>query len=379
VISSWNSGGPYVTYPGKSPLILLGDRPVLLETPRQHFDSPFTLNANFFVRWHLDKLPTSVNLSDWRLNLEGNVQKPLRFSMTDLISQFEPASIVAVNQCSGNSRFRFQPSVAGPQWGNGAMGNAVWTGVRLRDLLKVTRIRKNSLMVQFEGMEQCKIGAASNSKRYLKSLTLDDQILDECLVAYKMNEEQLPLLNGYPARLVVPGYFATYWVKALTSIRVLDRLDDNFWMGSAYRIPDTLRGDTTPKDIQRGAVRFVPIGRMPVRSFIVSPVEGNGVLCGRQVEIQGLAFSGYGRVVRVEVSSDDGTTWNDALLGEDNGAYSFRTWDLKWKPERPGTYVLSVRASDASGNIQPDVGVWNPGGYLWNKIERQEIVVGPAT
>jgi DMSO/TMAO reductase YedYZ molybdopterin-dependent catalytic subunit len=379
VTSSWNSDGPYVAYPGKSPLILLKDRPVLLETPRQYFHSPFTPNSNFFVRWHLDKLPASVNLSDWRLNMEGNVKKPMRLSMSNLISQFEPASIVAVNQCSGNSRSRFQPSVAGPQWGNGAMGNAIWTGVRLRDLLKVAGIKKNSLIVQFGGMDQCKNGGGSDSNRYLKSLTLDNQILDECLVAYKMNDEHLPLLNGFPARLVVPGYFATYWVKALTSIRVLDRPDDNFWMKSAYRIPNTSRGGTTLKDIELGAVKFVPIGRMPVRSFIVSRVENNGALCGRQMEMRGLAFSGNGRVVKVEVSSDDGTTWNETLLGEDYGAYSFRTWEFTWTPARPGTHVLTVRASDSGGNVQSDVGVWNPGGYLWNKIERQEVVVGPAT
>ena len=150
-------------------------------------------------------------------------------------------------------------------------------------------------------------------------------------------------------------------------------------MRSAYRVPNTPRGHATPEDIELGALKFVPIGRMPVRSFILNPIESNGVCCGKQIEIRGLAFSGYGPVVKVEITLDDGTTWSEGQLGENLGDYSFRAWEFKWSPQRPGRYVLSVRASDASGNIQPDLDVWNPNGYMWNRIERQEIVVGPAT
>jgi len=196
-------------------------------------------------------------------------------------------------------------------------------------------------------------------------------------VAYLMNGEPLPMLNGFPVRLVVPGKFATYWLKHLTWIRALTEEDKNFWMASAYRIPDTPNGSTTPEDVAAGRVKTVPIGKvnMPVRSFIVDPDGSYPLIAGLPAKIRGIAFSGYGRVVRVEVSTDDGQTWRRATLGADYGPYSFRTYEFTWRPERPGTYVLAVRATDEKGNVQPDSGVWNPSGYLWNKIERQEVVV----
>jgi len=375
---SWNSGGQYVTYPQKAPLILLTKQPVQLETPRHCFLSPFTPNSSFYVRWHLNSLSSSVNLSEWRLNLEGNVKKPMWLSMSNLLGRFKPASIVAVNQCSGNSRSRFQPSVSGGQWGNGAMGNATWTGVRLKELLDVAGIKKHSIMVQFEGMDRGKGGKGVGANKFLKSLGLDNPVLDKCLIAYRMNDKPLPMLNGFPARLVVPGYFATYWVKALTSIRVLDKPDDNYWMKSAYRVPNTPRGNTTPQDITTGKVKFLPIDRMPVRSFIIAPDGSSELPRGKQVKLHGIALSGHDRVVKVEVSSGDGTMWSEAQLGEDFGAYSFRTWEFTWTPARLGSHVLSVRATDGQGNVQPDGGIWNPGGYMWNKIESQEMVVATS-
>jgi DMSO/TMAO reductase YedYZ molybdopterin-dependent catalytic subunit len=193
-----------------------------------------------------------------------------------------------------------------------------------------------------------------------------------------MNGEPLPMLNGFPVRLVVPGYFATYWMKCLSWIRVLDAPDENFWVKTAYRIPDTPRGNTTPEDVKAGTVKTIPIARMPVRSFLISPDGDSKVPAGLSVTLRGIAFSGQGRVVKVEFSEDSAKTWKEARLGEDHGPYSFRTWEATWTPKTPGHYTLAVRATDEKGNVQPDEGVWNPGGYLWNKIERQEIVVGKA-
>lgn len=374
----WNSLGPYVAYSQKAPLILLTDRPVQLETPRHFFLTPFTPNSAFYVRWHLDELPTAVDLAEWRLNVGGNVDKPQRLSLADLVGRFKPASLAAVNQCSGNSRSRFQPRVAGGQWGNGAMGNALWTGARLRDVLDAAGVKKGSLQVQFEGMDRGKGPEGFGSNRYLKSLDLSDSVVDECLIAYAMNGEPLPMLNGFPARMVVPGYFATYWVKALTAIRVLEKPDENFWMKSAYRVPDNARGHTTPEDVKAGKVKTVPMGRMPVRSFLIAPDGSSKIPAGIAVRLRGIAFSGYDKVVRVEVSTDSGATWQATELGEDYGRHSFRTWEFAWTPAKPGRYTLTVRATDGKGNTQADDPVWNPSGYLWNTIERQDIVVGRA-
>ena len=159
---------------------------------------------------------------------------------------------------------------------------------------------------------------------------------------------------------MVPGIFSTYWIKHLTWIRALTQEDKNFWMDPAYRIPDTPKGNTTPDDVAAGKVNFIPIGRvkMPVRSFIVTP-DGSGKLpVGLPVVVQGIAFSGD---------------------GEDHGPYSFRTWQYTWTPRAPAKYLLAVRATDAKGHVQSDEGVWNPGGYLWNKVERQDVIVGSTS
>jgi DMSO/TMAO reductase YedYZ molybdopterin-dependent catalytic subunit len=375
----WGSVGPLVTQPQKLPLIQLTDRPVQLETPRQYFSTPFTPNAAFYVRWHLEDIPNAVSLETWRLRVEGSVREPVSLSFQDLLERFPRASVAAVNQCSGNSRSRFQPRVPGGQWGNGSMGNALWTGVGLRDVLDAAGIGAGAVQVQFEGLDRGRGPANMGSHRYLKSLDLDDPVADDCILAYAMNGEPLPMLNGFPLRVVVPGFFATYWVKALSTVRVLAERDKNFWMEKAYRIPSTPRGHTTPGDVRQGKVKTIPIGRMPVRSFLITPDGSSKLPAGMAVNIRGIAFSGHGRIVRVELSEDDGTTWRDARLGEDLGPYSFRTWDADWTPKRTGRHVLAVRAMDEKSNAQPDEPVWNAGGYLWNRIERQEIFVGSAS
>jgi DMSO/TMAO reductase YedYZ molybdopterin-dependent catalytic subunit len=372
----WGSIGPIVSEPQKAPLILLSDRPVQLETPRHYFLQAFTPNDAFYVRWHLETIPNSVDLKEWRLRVEGNVEKPLTLSFPDLLKQFARASIAAVNQCSGNSRSRLQPRVPGGQWGNGAMGCALWTGVKLREVLDAAGVKNGSLQVQFEGLDRGKGPEGFGSNRFMKSLDLSIPILDEVILAHSMNGEPLPMLNGFPLRVIVPGYFATYWMKSLSTIRVLDKEDDNFWMKTAYRIPDTPTGSTTPEDVKAGNVKMIPIARMPVRSFLISPDGLTKIPAGLPVQLRGIAFSGHGGIRNVEVSDDGGFRWRVGRLGEDHGPYSFRTWDLSWMPAKPGQYEIMVRATDEKGNTQPSGGVWNPGGYLWDVIERQKITVG---
>ncbi len=373
----WNGVGPYVSYPQKLPLQRLTDRPIQLETPRQYFREAFTPNAAFFVRYHLPVTPNEVDLAAWRLRLEGNFEHPVEYSFAQLVRDFKPVSIAAVNQCSGNSRSRFEPRVAGGQWGNGAMGNAMWTGVRLRDLLERAGIRRGVGWIQFEGLDHGVGPAGKPSARFMKSLPAHDPGLDRAVVAFLMNGEPLPMLNGFPVRLVVPGKFATYWTKHLSFIRALTGEDDNFWMKPAYRIPDTPRGNTTPEAVAAGKVRSVPIGTvdMPVRSFIVDPDGSAPLVQGMPSLIRGVAFSGQGAVVKVEVSVDGGKSWSRAALGANHGPYSFRTYNHRWTPGSGGRYTLAVRATDSAGHVQTDQPVWNPGGYLWNRIERQDIVV----
>jgi DMSO/TMAO reductase YedYZ molybdopterin-dependent catalytic subunit len=376
---NWNAVGEIATFPQKAPMILLTDRPPQLETPRHYFLNEFTPNEAFFVRWHLPTIPNAVDLNQWRLRVEGNVEKPCAFSFSELTTRFPPVTFAAVDQCSGNSRSRFQPRLAGGQWGNGAMGNALWTGVKLRELLNAAGVKSGSVQIQLEGLDRGLGPEGYGSNRFMKALDLSNPVIDESIVAYAMNNAPLPMLNGFPVRMIVPGYFATYWLKSLSWIRVLDKPDDNFWMKTGYRVPDTPRGTTTPDDMKAGKVKTIPIAQMPVRSFLISPDGSAKIPAGLSLQLRGVAFSGYGAIERVEVSNDNGSKWRDAQLGGDLGPYSFRGWSLAWTPRQPGTYQIVVRATDAKGNVQPDEGVWNPGGYLWNKIERQEIVVGDAS
>ncbi|CUA92949.1 molybdopterin-dependent oxidoreductase [Thiomonas bhubaneswarensis] len=373
----WNNVGPYVTYPQKAPLLRLTDRPIQLETPRYYFRTALTPNEAFYVRYHLPDIPNAIDLKQWRLMLSGNFKKPLELSFDQLQREFHPVTLAAVNQCSGNSRSRFQPRVPGGQWGNGAMGCAEWTGVRLRDVLDRAGIAPGTVQIQFEGLDHGPGPQGKGSHRFLKSWELHEAILNESIIAYAMNGQPLPMLNGFPVRLVMPGKFATYWTKHLTHIRALTEPDTNFWMKPAYQVPDTPGGNTTPEALKEGKVKMVPIGHvnMPVRSFIVDPDDSVAVMRGHPMVVRGIAFSGMGGIRKVEVSTDDGQTWKPARLGRDLGRHAFREFQFVWTPTLAGLQTIAVRATDSTGHTQPDAGVWNPGGYLWNKIERQQVLV----
>ena len=364
------AGRPLVRYPEKADLILLTSRPPQLETPIRYFDRAITPNDAFFVRYHIFPIPTAVDLQSWRLRVAGAVAHPIELSMDDLETKFEPARVVAVNQCSGNGRGYSSPRVFGGQWSNGAMGNAEWTGVRLRDLLERAGLRPEAVEVTFNGLDQ---PAAPSVPDFVKSLTVGRITADpEVLVAYRMNGEPLPLLNGFPARLVVPGWYSTYWVKNLSEITVLGREFDGFWMKKAYRIPDTPCGCVEPGVTP---ARTVPINRMNVRSVIASPEPGARLSGGHAVALKGVAFDGGSGIRQVEVSTDAGRAWRTAELGRDLGRYSFREWSFRWTPERPGAARLMVRSVSNQGESQPAVASWNPSGYLRNVIEHVDVQV----
>src|ERR1700730_5095707 len=219
-------------FPQKSNMILQRTRPPLLETPFEVFDQGvLTPRDRFYVRWHLANIPTSVDPATFRLDIRGHVNKTVSLTLNDLVKKFPRFEIAAVNQCSGNSRGFFSPRVPGGQWANGAMGNARWTGVRLKDLLDHAGIRANAVQVRFNGLDN---GVIPQTPKFMKSLSIDHARDGEVMIAYAMNGEPLPLLNGFPLRLVVPGWYATYWVKMLNDIEVLDKPDDNFWTTKAY-------------------------------------------------------------------------------------------------------------------------------------------------
>ncbi len=355
-------------FPEKTDMILLTSRPPQLETPLSYFKEMVTPNEALFVRWHIANVPTSVDLNEWRLRVAGHTEKELALSMDDL-RKFEPVTFTAVIQCSGNGRSLFEPRVAGGQWKNGAMGNVTWTGARLKDVLKSAGLKAGTVDVSFNGLDKPPLPTVPD---FVKSLPVDKALEDDLIVAYEMNGKPLTMLNGFPARLIVPGWYATYWVKSLSDITVLSKPFEGFWVKSAYRIPDNECGCIPPGTSPK---KTVPINRMTTRSLVVDPAEDSQLALNKQVEIMGIAFSGGNGVQDVIVSTDGGKSWEEARLGEDKGKYAWRQWFYPWRPTKPGKYTLMARATDMIGESQPYAGLWNPAGFLRNKVEKMEVIV----
>lgn len=353
-----------IAYPQKRPLLRLTARPVQLETPFSVFnEGVITPNDAFFVRYHLADHPTKVDPDTFRLRVRGKVATPLELSLDELKRLAPPVDLVAVNQCSGNSRGHFTPRVNGGQLSHGAMGNARWTGVPLKAVLEKAGVAKEARQVSFDGLDK---GVLDTTPDYLKALDIDHALDGEVMLAWGMNGADLPMLNGYPLRLVVPGYYGTYWVKHVYDINVLDSIFTGFWMASAYRTPDTpghaIAPGTAPKKTE-------PIQRFTVRSFITSLNEGSTVPLGRDTVVRGIAFDSGQGIREVAFSSDGGRSWRIADLGQDMGRYSFREWRIAFKPAQRGAHTLMARALNRLGESQPLEPLWNPAGYLRNVVE----------
>jgi DMSO/TMAO reductase YedYZ molybdopterin-dependent catalytic subunit len=357
-----NGRRPLVKYPQKRPMIGLTSRPPQLETPFSVFnEGPITPNNAFFVRYHLADIPYHVDPDRFTLEVKGKVNRPLQLSLKE-IRKLPAAELVAVNQCSGNSRGFFDPRVAGGQLGNGAMGNARWRGVPLKAVLDMAGVQASARQVVFNGMDAPVMDATPD---FIKALDVDHARDGEVMLAYGMNGEDLPLLNGFPLRLVVPGFYGTYWVKHLNEITVIDNVFDGFWMKTAYRIPDNACGCVEPGTAPKTTV---PINRFTVRSFITNVSDDGKIRARRTTRLKGIAFDGGRGIKEVALSVDNGKTWTAAKLGKDLGRYSFREWSLPVNLA-PGIYDVKVRATNNAGETQPMEPRWNPAGYLRSVVE----------
>src|ERR1700738_3279856 len=331
-----NGERPLVKYPQKRPMISLTSRPPQLETPFSVFDANvITPNDAFFVRYHLADVPLNIDPDAFAVGIQGKVDKPMKLSLADL-KKMPAVDMVAVNQCSGNSRGFFEPRVAGGQLGNGAMGNARWKGVSLKAVLDRAGVQKDARQATFNGLDG---PIVDKTPDFVKALDIDQARNGEVMLAYSMNGQDLPFLNGFPLRLVVPGYYGTYWVKHLSEITVIDSVFDGFWMKSAYRIPDTPCGCVEPGTAPK---ETIPINRFTVRSFITNVTDGAKLKPGG-IALKGIAFDGGKGIKEVAVSIDGGNSWTPAKLGKDLGKYSFREWRLPVKFSA-GNHELKVRA-----------------------------------
>jgi DMSO/TMAO reductase YedYZ molybdopterin-dependent catalytic subunit len=367
-------GGPdrrelTTAFPEKGRMILQRTRPPLLETPFEVFDRGiFTPNDQFFVRWHWAVIPEDVDVAPFKLSVRGHVNQALSLSLADLLAM-PRVEVVAVCQCSGNSRGLFQPRVPGAQWENGAMGNARWTGVRLRDVLDRAGVKAGAVAVRSSGLDDPVVQAAP---KFMKPLDIDHARDGEVMLAFQMNGEPLPLLNGFPVRLIVPGWYGDYWVKMLSNIEVLDAPDQNYFEKIAYRVPDTPHASVKPGET---GVKTVPVSGLVPRSFFTNVTDTTTVKSGAAMPVRGIAFGGDCGVSQVELSVDGGQSWQKTALGRDEGAYSFRQWSMQITAPQSGTLTLLVRCTNTKGEVQPAEPNWNGGGFMRNVIERVQLTV----
>jgi DMSO/TMAO reductase YedYZ molybdopterin-dependent catalytic subunit len=350
---------------GKEDLLTRVARPQNLETPVKYFTSWLTPTSRFFVRSHFGP-PNPDSLAQWRLHVEGDVRERLSLSLSDLRT-FGEVSLPAVLQCAGNGRAYFAPKVPGAQWRKGAVGNATWTGVRLAEVLKRAGLGPKAKHVQMLGADRPVLPTVP---LFLRSIPIEKAMHPATLLAYRMNGEPLAVLHGGPLRLVVPGWAGESWTKWVTNLRLQDLEAEGFYMATAYRMPvSPVAPGTTVSPSE-----MAPVQNIVVKSIIARPSEEQIPAAG-DLAIEGVAFTGEGEVVRVEISTNGGQDWRDAELIGEHAPYAWRLWRYLWKGPPPGAYTLLSRATDSRGQTQPMTAAWNPSGYLWNAVDRVRVQV----
>jgi DMSO/TMAO reductase YedYZ molybdopterin-dependent catalytic subunit len=356
---------------GKVPLIKRSYRPPNFETPLDYYKNIITPNDAFFVRYHLSGVP-DVNVKSWRVKVGGDAaQHPAEYDFAALRRDFPVVEMVAVCQCSGNRRGMFAPHVQGVEWGVGAMGNARWKGVRLRDVLAKSGVAKDAIEVGFNGADGPALPVTPD---FVKSLPIDRALDENTLIAFEMNGKPLPRWNGFPARLIVPGWTGTYWVKHLTDIDVRSKPLVNFWMNPAYRIPAGKFPQVARFPSQENAAGQ-PITDMVVNSLVTTIHDGLRVHRGQVVDVGGIAWDGGHGIRDVMVSVDSGQSWQKAQLGRDLGRFSFRPFSYKWHATQTGPTVVMVKATNNRGEIQVPELIFNPAGYHHNVVSRIMVEV----
>jgi sulfite oxidase len=344
----------------QSRMIVRSPRPEDLEMPLDGFEEWLTPIDRFYVRCH-SYTPT-VNLSEWKLKIEGLVDHPATLSMQDL-RKLPRVEMAGVLECAGSGRSFYQPRVAGTQWAYGGVGNARWTGVRLKDVLQRAGIKESAQHILCDGAD-VPLGKMPDFQR---TIPVAKALHPDTLLAYEMNGRSLSVEHGFPLRVVAPGWAGDSWVKWLQRIEVLDHEFDGFWMKTAYRHPAQPVAPGTavdPKDM-------IPVADLKVKSVIASP---DGWAQPGAVRIQGKAWSNSSPVSTVDVSTDGGQTWMPAKLGGPQSKYGWRNWERSWKAGA-GEYTLIARATNVAGQTQPLNEEWNPSGYLWNVAQSIKVVI----
>ncbi|MBI3679568.1 MAG: sulfite oxidase [Acidobacteria bacterium] len=352
-----------LVFPGKRSMLVHNDFPEDLETPVEYFDTWITPNASFFVRQHLPR--PKVDAGSYRLEVAGMAASPLKLSL-DEMRKLPQYKVPATLECAGNGRSNFRPRMPGLQWKKGAIGNAVWSGPRVADLLKKAAVSANAKYGNFDGAD----AGVAKTPDFVRSIPMGKLMHEATILALEMNGEPLPEIHGFPARLIVPGWDGASWVKWVNKITLSGQPDGGFYFATAYRYPSRpVSPGGTPKPEEMEVIEG-----MAVKSFFARPDDEAKVKPGL-VKLQGVAWAGEQRIVRVDISSDGGGKWMPAKLASEDFPFAWRLWTFDWRPGRPGRHILMSRATDSAGRVQPVESAWNPSGYLWNAIDRIAVVV----
>ncbi|MBU0680772.1 MAG: sulfite oxidase [Proteobacteria bacterium] len=342
----------------KEKLRVMTEKPRNAETPAEHLRSWITANEHFFDR-NQGEIPTEpIALANWELTISGEVEKPLSVAFADILKM--PKAIVAnTMECSGNSRSLLTEKAAGNPWTIGGVGNAVWGGVWLRNLLEQAGLKGSARYVAFEGYEQAKT-------KFVRSIPLD-KALDSTLLAYEMNGEPLPLKHGYPLRALALGWTGANCVKWLSQIMVLEQPNKGFFMDNVYRV------------FQKGMEPSSgpAVTSLKLKSIITQPLPGDTLAKGHVV-VLGAAYGGEKGVERIEVSVDGGKTWAPAEFIGPREPYAWHQWQYLWEVSESGTYQIMSRASDTNGEQQPMDADWNVLGYGNNGVREHAIRIDIA-
>ena len=353
-------------------MTLLNDLPWNIEAKAHLLDDPITPADKFFIR-NNGTAPENINPDTWTLTIEGeSVEATKTYSIADLKSKFETQSYQLVIECGGNGRSEFNPPAKGNQWTIGAVACAKWTGVRLRDVLNDVGVKDSAVYIGYYGAD-VHLSKDPNKAVISRGVPMEKAMEDESLIAWAMNDEDIPLMNGYPLRLVMGGWPGSVSGKWLNRIVVRDRVHDGPKMGgTSYRVPcETVAPGSKVADED-----MCIIESMPVKSLITSPKTGAIIKEGNDLKVGGHAWAGDLSVSRVEVSIDFGSSWQVCELNSPANRLAWQRWSASIRFPQKGYYEVWAKATDDNGNAQPMVVPgWNPKGYLNNACHRIAVKV----
>ncbi len=345
--------------------IVQSEEPPNLEMPFEQLDGFITPAKSFYVRTHFP-IP-KIDKKTWRLSVEGKIEKPFEISFDELI-QLESRKVPVTLECAGNNRSSLNPKVKGVQWSLGAVGNAEWTGVPLKTILEQAGVKSPAIEVILEGADSGKLEdpkAPAGELKFARSIPIE-KARHDVLLAYKINDVDLPPEHGFPVRAIVPGWYAVASIKWLTRIIVTDRPFNGYYQTLDYAFWEK----------RDGMSELVPLTNMATKAQIARPKNGETVPANSKVRVYGAAWAGEVKIAKVEISTDGGATWNSAELGQDSKLNAWRLWEFHWHtPAKPGQATLIARAIDAKGQTQPVARDLNRGTYMINHLLPVEVEV----